>query len=70
VRFALWGVAGEIVWVSLYVGLGYSFADNITSIASLLGNASGFITALAIVIALGWWLVRASKKSRAASTAR
>jgi hypothetical protein len=50
--------------------LGYSFADNITSIASLLGNASGFITALAVVIALGWWLVRASKKPRAASTAR
>jgi membrane-associated protein len=70
VRFALWGVAGEIVWVSLYVGLGYSFADNITSIASLLGNASGFITALAVVIALGWWLVRASMKPRAASTAR
>ncbi|WP_044043763.1 DedA family protein [Octadecabacter antarcticus] len=61
-RFALWGVAGEIVWVSLYVGLGYSFADNITSVASVLGNASGFITALAVVIGLGWWLVRASKK--------
>jgi membrane-associated protein len=27
-----------------------------------LGNASGFITALAVVIGLGWWLVRASKK--------
>jgi membrane-associated protein len=62
VRFALWGIAGEIVWVSLYVGLGYSFADNITSIASVLGNASGFITALVVVIASGWWLVRASKK--------
>jgi membrane protein DedA with SNARE-associated domain len=65
-RFALWGIAGEVVWVSLYVGLGYSFADNITSIASLLGNASGFVTALVAVIALGYWLIRASKKKHAA----
>ncbi len=64
-RFAAWGIAGEIVWVSLYVGLGFTFADNITSLAGLLGNASGFITALAVVIALGWWLVRAAKKPTA-----
>lgn len=60
-RFALWGIAGEIVWVSLYVGLGFTFADNITSIASMLGNASGFITAAGIAIALGVWLWKASK---------
>jgi len=64
-RFALWGIAGEIVWVSLYVGLGHTFADNISAIASLLGNASGFVTALVVVIALGIWLIRASKKKHA-----
>ncbi|HCP80850.1 MAG TPA: DedA family protein [Octadecabacter sp.] len=64
-RFALWGIAGEIVWVSLYVGLGHTFADNISGIASLLGNASGFVTALVVVIALGIWLIRASKKKHA-----
>ena len=61
-RFALWGVAGEIVWVGLYVGLGYSFADNITAISDLLGNLSGFIAAGAVAIGLGIWLVRASKE--------
>lgn len=60
-RFALWGIAGEIVWVSLYVGLGYTFADNISAIASMLGNASGFITAIGIALALGIWLWKASK---------
>ena len=53
-RFALWGILGEIVWVGLYVGLGYTFADNITALSNMLGNASGFITALAAVIELGW----------------
>lgn len=61
VRFALWGIAGEIVWVSLYVGLGYTFADNITIVANVLGNASGLITATGIAIALGLWLWKLSK---------
>lgn len=65
-RFAFWAFWGEVVWVAIYVGLGYTFADNITSIASLLGNASGFVTALVAVIALGYWLFRASKKKRVA----
>lgn len=66
IRFALWGIAGEIVWVGLYVGLGYLFADNISALSSLMGNASGFITALAAVIGLGWWLLRSSKAAKAA----
>ena len=59
-RFALWGMAGEVVWVGLYVGLGFMFADNITEISSLLGNLSGFLAALVVAIGLGIWLVRAS----------
>lgn len=61
IRFALWGIMGEIVWVSLYVGLGYSFADNITTIGSLLGNVSGLITAVGVALILGWWLWKVSK---------
>jgi len=60
-RFALWGVLGEIVWVSLYVGLGYIFTDNITSVAGILGNASGLITALLVGTGLGLWLWKLSK---------
>lgn len=63
-RFVVWGMAGETVWVSLYVGLGYTFADSISSLASVLSNASGFATALAIVIALGWWLMRSVRSRR------
>jgi membrane-associated protein len=62
-RFAIWGMAGEIVWVSLYVGLGYGFADNVSALASLLGNVSGLITAFVAVLAIGWWLLRVSRKS-------
>ena len=69
-RFALWGILGEIVWVGLYLGLGYTFADNITALSNMLGNASGFITALVAVIGLGWWLIHVAQKSRAAHLAQ
>ncbi len=61
-RFAMWGVLGEIVLVTLYVGLGYTFADWISALASLMGNLSGLILALAAVIGLGLWLWRARRK--------
>ena len=62
-RFALWDIAGEIVWVSLYVGLGYSFADRVAELTSLMGNVSGLILALAAVTLLGLWLLRARHKA-------
>ena len=57
-RFALWGIAGEVVWVGLYVGLGYVFADRISALASLMGNLSGLILAVVAAIGLGLWLFR------------
>lgn len=61
IRFAMWGALGEIVWVTIYVGLGYSFADQITALSTLLGNVSGLIVALFAVGILGWWLIKASR---------
>lgn len=70
-RFVAWGMAGEVVWVSLYVGLGFTFADSVSSLSSVLSNASGFVTAFAVVIGLGWWLLRAvrARRSQMPSTA-
>lgn len=60
-RFASWAAAGEAVWVGLYIGLGYLFAENITAISDLLGNISGFLAASVVAIVLGIGLWRASK---------
>lgn len=54
--FTLAGIAGEIVWVGVYVGLGYAFAANITEIATILGNASGLLASLVVTLGLGWML--------------
>ena len=64
--FAIMGVFGEAAWVSLYVGLGYSFASQIDSIMTLMGNASGFIVAGVAVVGLGIWAWKASKPTKEA----
>lgn len=63
-RFTLWGAVGEAVWVLLYVGLGYAFADKITELAGILSNTSGFMAAGVVTTVLGYGLRRAvvSKK--------
>lgn len=63
-RFTRAGVAGEAVWVAIYVGLGAAFADDILALADLLGSASGLLAALAVAGALAWWL-RAALRHRA-----
>lgn len=60
-KFAFWGAMGEIFWVGIYVGLGYSFSDQITALATMLSNASGFIVAVLAVVLLGRWLWTVSK---------
>ena len=53
----------EVVWVTLYVGLGAAFADDIVALADMLGNASGLIAAGVVAGALALWL-RAALRHR------
>ncbi|WP_439137653.1 DedA family protein [Roseicyclus sp.] len=59
------GAAGEVIWVTLYVGLGAGFADDILALADMLGNASGLIAALVAAVMLARWL-RAALHQRGA----
>ena len=61
-RFSGASVAGETVWVVVYVSLGYLFADRIVDLAAILGNASGAIAAGTVTILLGLWLRRSLRK--------
>jgi membrane protein DedA with SNARE-associated domain len=52
-RFTPAELAGEAVWVALYTGLGYAFADRIVALGAVLGNASGALAAGAVALGLG-----------------
>jgi membrane-associated protein len=57
-RFILWDVLGEVLWVVLYVMLGYVFSDRVQYISEILGNLAWAIFALIVAIILGWKLFR------------
>lgn len=57
-------IAGEVVWVALYVGLGAAFADDLLAMADLLSSASGLLVALAVMAGAGLWLRAALRQGR------
>ncbi|PJF10449.1 DedA family protein [Pseudorhodobacter sp. MZDSW-24AT] len=61
--FSLAAAAGELVWVSLYVGAGYTFGDNLEAATEFAGSILGFLAAGAIAGGLGWWLWHLSKRA-------
>jgi membrane protein DedA with SNARE-associated domain len=66
-RFIFWDVLGEILWVSLYVMLGYFFSDHVQYIAQILGNLAWAILAVLVAIFLGWKLFRYYRPAAAAA---
>jgi membrane-associated protein len=57
-RFLLWDVLGEVLWVALYVAIGYTFSNRVQYLAEMLGNLSWVIVGLILAVILGWQLIR------------
>lgn len=62
--FTTWAAAGEVVWVSIYTGVGYAFSGQIEMIGEMASSISGFIGAGAAAVLLGLYLFRDAKASR------
>lgn len=52
IGFTLPAVAGECVWVSLYIGLGYVFSSDIEDLGLILGNLAAAIGAGVVAVML------------------
>jgi membrane protein DedA with SNARE-associated domain len=55
-RFLLWDVLGEVLWVVLYVTLGYIFSGRVQAMAEILGNLAWVVAGLIVAVILGWKL--------------
>ena len=51
--FTIMAIAGECIWVVVYIGVGYSAGSQLSEVTELLGNATGLATSLLIAIGLG-----------------
>ena len=57
-RFFVWDVLGEVLWVVLYVMLGLFFSDRVQALVEILGNLAWVIVGLIAAAILGWKLLR------------
>ncbi len=65
-RFTIAAVAGEAVWAGIYVGAGHAFAGNVEAASEMLGSVLGLMAGGGAVLALGYWLMAASRTDVAA----
>src|SRR5262249_57803563 len=56
-RFVFWDALGNVIWVVLYVLLGYFFNDRVQEIAALMGDLSWVVIGLIAATAVGWKLI-------------
>ncbi len=63
-RFTIWGVLGEAVWVAIYIGAGFAFSGNLTAASGMAFDLLGVIGAGAVAIGLGYWLLAVLRAER------
>jgi membrane protein DedA with SNARE-associated domain len=63
-RFSVASAGGELVWVTLYAGLGWAFASNIDMIADLSGNITAALAAAFLAVLLGRHLRRSVRHAQ------
>jgi len=69
-RFTLADVTGEVIWVTLYTGLGQVFAANISLVADAMSDIVGLVVALVVAAAAALWIRAVLKAQKARSQAR
>ncbi len=51
--FLLFSAIGRLLWTSLYIGVGYGVGSNIDAAGQFLGNLSGLLAAMAVLVVSG-----------------
>lgn len=62
-RFILWDLAGQVLWVAIYVNLGRIFSDRVEELAQILGNIAWILVGVLASLLLGWKTVGYLRRS-------
>jgi len=53
--FTVWSVCGEIVWVTLYLTLGYAFGHSIRFVAEISADVNGILVSFGVIFGVLWY---------------
>lgn len=65
-RFSLWDILGEILWVGLYVQVGRFFSDQLATISDALGDLTWVVVGVAVIVVIGYKLIQNFRQGAAA----
>jgi membrane-associated protein len=65
-RFLVWDIAGNVLWVGLYVTIGRIFSDRVQAMSDVIGNLTWAVVGAFGCIFCGWKLLQYLRKSRPA----
>jgi len=66
-RFTIWDILGEVLWVAIYISAGYVFTGNVEEIATLMGEASWLMITALVASGLGLRVFLILRQHRPAS---
>lgn len=61
--FTIAAAAGEVIWVTLYTGLGYTFSNHIDMVVEFTSNISYLLAAAVVAALLGRFLFKSASKT-------
>lgn len=64
-RFTIWDILGETVWVTLYVGLGFVFASEVDAVADVMSDVIGLVVSITVAIVMVIWIRGALRHRKA-----
>ncbi|KAA2316810.1 hypothetical protein DL237_01620 [Pseudooceanicola sediminis] len=66
-KFTPFILLGELIWVSLYLGLGYVAEAHLEAVLRIASDLTGLLTALTAAAGLGYWLWRTHRNRQRSS---
>lgn len=69
-KYTLADVTGEVIWVTLYTGLGVVFAASIATVAEVMSDLVGLTVALVVALVMALWIRGVLRHQKAASASQ
>lgn len=63
IRFSFWDIAGELLWVGLYVQIGRLFSDQLATISDALGDLTWVVVGVVAIVFIGYKLIQSLRQT-------